>query len=301
MRTRTSICVVWVALGALLAPAQQLPPEQRESVDAALPARAPVKPRKARRLLVTGLCIRDGKVIRGHPSIAAGNYAVEQMGQRTGAYEAVLSNDVEMFRPDRIRQFDAVCFNNTQGVLFEDPELKKSLLDFIRKGGGMVGFHAAVVAFVQYPKYDYWPEFGQVLGATENGGHPWMPRDSFVIKVDDPGSPLTRAFKGQSFEIAEEVFQFQEPDLRGRLRVLLSIDMTRSTPTRSVLPIRKKDNDFPMSWIRTEGKGRVFYSALGHNAHIFWNRALLEHFLAGIQYALGDLKADATPSAKLKK
>jgi type 1 glutamine amidotransferase len=237
--------------------------------------------------------------MRGHPSIASGNYALEQMGRRTGAFEAIFSNDVEMFRPDRINQFDAVCFNNTQGVLFDDPELKKSLLGFIAGGRGFVGFHAACVSFVQYPKYDFWPEFGRMLGGTENGGHPWMPNDSFFVKVDDPKSPLNRAFRGQGFEIAEEVFQFQEPDLRERLRVLISIDMDKSAPKRPVLPVRQKDKDFPMSWIRAEGKGRVFYSALGHNAHIFANPALLEHFLAGIQYALGDLKADATPSARL--
>jgi type 1 glutamine amidotransferase len=54
-----------------------------------------------------------------------------------------------------------------------------------------------------------------------------------------------------------------------------------------------------MSWIKTEEKGRVYYSNFGHNPHVFWNPQLLQHFLAGIQYALGDLKADATPSAKL--
>jgi type 1 glutamine amidotransferase len=53
-----------------------------------------------------------------------------------------------------------------------------------------------------------------------------------------------------------------------------------------------------MSWIRRYEKGRVFYSAIGHGAPIFWNAALLQHFLAGIQYALGDLKADDSPSGK---
>ena len=55
-----------------------------------------------------------------------------------------------------------------------------------------------------------------------------------------------------------------------------------------------------MSWIREYGKGRVFYTSLGHNAHIYWNAPLLQHMLAGIQYALGDLQADATPSNQLK-
>ncbi|MBI4876847.1 MAG: ThuA domain-containing protein [Acidobacteria bacterium] len=122
-----------------------------------------------------------------------------------------------------------------------------------------------------------------------------MPNDSFTVKVDDPKSPLNKVFKGRGFEITEEVFQFQEPGLRQRLRVLLSIDMAKSKPARPVLPIRQKDQDFPMSWIRAEGQGRVYYSALGHNPHLFWNAALLEHFLAGLQYALGDLKADARP------
>jgi hypothetical protein len=299
MKKQAFFLAVGLALGAGLVEGQQSASDQKQQIDAAVPRKAPVRPKKARRMLVTSLCVRDGKPVRGHPSIAVGNYALEQLGKRTGAYEAVFSNDVGMFRPDKIRQFDAICFNNTQGVLFEDAELKKSLLGFVSGGGGFVGFHAACVSFVQYPKYDFWPEFGRMLGGTENGGHPWMPNDSFFLKVDDPKSPLTRAFRGRGLEITEEVFQFQEPDLRQRLRVLVSIDMDKSKPTRSVLPVRQKDLDFPMSWIHAEGKGRVFYSALGHNAQIFSNAVLLEHFLAGIQYALGDLKADATPSAKL--
>jgi type 1 glutamine amidotransferase len=53
--------------------------------------------------------------------------------------------------------------------------------------------------------------------------------------------------------------------------------------------------DFPMSWIRRQGQGRVFYLGLGHGAPVFWNAPLLQHLLAGIQYALGDLPADDTP------
>ena len=63
--------------------------------------------------------------------------------------------------------------------------------------------------------------------------------------------------------------------------------------------MRDQDKDFPLTWIRAEGKGRVFCSGMGHVPSVFWSGPLLEHFLAGIQYALGDLKADATPSAKL--
>ena len=55
----------------------------------------------------------------------------------------------------------------------------------------------------------------------------------------------------------------------------------------------RKDKDNPVSWIREYGKGRVFYCSLGHHAAVFRNRAVLRHWLAGVQYALGDLDADA--------
>jgi hypothetical protein len=56
----------------------------------------------------------------------------------------------------------------------------------------------------------------------------------------------------------------------------------------------REDKDNAVSWIREYGKGRVFYCSLGHNAAVFRNKAVLGHWLAGIQYVLGDLDADAT-------
>ena len=276
--------------------------EEKNRIDQALPRKSPAKPAKARKMLVSNLAMRDGRVVRGHPSIPHGNYAIEQMGKRTGAYEVVFSDDIEMFRPGKIEQFDAICFNNTVGVLFDDPELRESLLDFIAKGKGFVGFHAAAATFVQHPRYDQWPPFGQMVGGTENGGHPWGPEETITIKTDDPKHPLNAAFNGKSFEIADEVYQLQEQDLRGRLRVLLSIDTEKTDmgPKRRILPVRRADLDFPMTWIKSHEKGRVFYSSLGHNPHIFWHEGLLAHFLAGIQYALGDLKADDTPSGRMR-
>jgi len=279
-------------------PLPDLTAEQKATIEAALPRTAPAKPKRARRILISNLNIGHGK----HPSITYGNYALAEMGKRTGAYEVVISDDVEMFRPDKIKQFDAICFLNTVGVLTEDPELKRSLMDFIESGKGFIGFHAAAATFVQWPKYDQWPAFGKMLGATENGGHPWRPNENIRMKVDDPKSPLNVALPKEGFDIADEVFQFQEPKLRELFHVLVSIDIEKSgmNPQRKVLPIRREDMDFPMTWIRQQGKGRVYYSSLGHNPSIFYNATLLPHFLAGIQYALGDLKADDRPSAKGK-
>src|SRR6476661_8800986 len=286
-------------LSVSLLRAQELTSEQKSVVDAAIPRKAPAKPRKPRRMLVSNLSMRDGQPVRGSSFavIPTANYAFEQMGKRTGAYEAVFSNDIEMFRPGKIEQFDALCFLNTVGVLFEGPELRKSLLDFIAGGKGFVGIHDAIATFVQYPKYDQWPPFGRMLGATENGGHPWD-GEMMTVKVDDPKSPLNTVFHGQGFQVADQAFQFQEPTLRDHLHVLLSIDVDKTpfSPRRRILPVRAEDKDFPVSWVRSYEKGRVFYSSLGHGIKVYSNPLLLEHFLAGIQYALGDLKADSRPS-----
>src|SRR5262249_50278896 len=110
------------ALCSALLCAQEITPEQKQRIDAALPQKAPARPKQPRRMLVTNLSMRDGKPVHGssYSTLPAANYAIGQMGSRTGAYEAVFTDDIEMFRPERIKQFDALCFNNTLGVLFED-------------------------------------------------------------------------------------------------------------------------------------------------------------------------------------
>jgi type 1 glutamine amidotransferase len=293
----TRVCLV-IALCVASLHGQELPLDQKERVDAAIPRTAPAKPMQPRRMLVTNLSMRDGKPVRGSSAAAIppGNYAIQQMGKVTGAYEAVFNNDIEMFRPANIKQFDAICFNNTLGVLFDDPELRASLLGFVENGKGFVGIHDAIATFVQYPKYDQWPEFGRMVGGTENGGHPWN-GEVMTMKVEDPDNPINAAFGGKDFQIADQAFQLQEPVLRDRLHVLLRIDAEKTGPARRILPVRKQDLDFPMSWVRRQGKGRVFYSGLGHGAEVFSNPQMLQHLLAGIQYALGDLAADDAPDS----
>jgi hypothetical protein len=275
----------------------QLAPEQRQKVEAAIPDKAPAVARQTRKLLVMALNIRDGQVRKGHASIAAGNLALRLMGEKTGAYEVTFSDDINMLRRENLAPFDAICFNNTVGVLTEDPELRRSLLDYIAGGKGFVGLHAAGATFVQWPRYDQFPEFGEMLGGYENGGHPWKPDETIVLRVEDRQHPVNRGFQADRFEISDEVFQFQAPYSRANLRVLLSIDTSKTdmNPARRFLPERFADRDFAISWAKTYGRGRIFYSSLGHNPHIFWNRPVLEHFLAGIQFALGDLHADTTP------
>jgi type 1 glutamine amidotransferase len=101
-------------------------------------------------------------------------------------------------------------------------------------------------------------------------------------------------FGGEGFMIRDEIYQFAKIYTREKLRILLTLDMTK-TPNKG----KRKDQDYAVSWVKAHGKGRVFYGSLGHNPHIFWEPKLLQFYLDGIQFALGDLEADTTPSGPL--
>lgn len=277
--------------------------EEKTKVDQAINFQPKVQPKQAHKILVMNLHTRNGAQSNSHKSVDCSNYALQLMSERTGAFKVVFSNDTLMFKKENLAQFDAICFNNTAGVLCNDPELRMNLLDFVSRGGGFIGIHAAAATFVQWPEYWQFPAFGQMLGAYEDGGHPWKPNETIYLQVEDQNHPLTEMFPKESFPIQDEVFQFRLPYSRDLLHVLLTIDTQKSdmNPQRRFLPERYADRDFAISWIQTYGKGRVFYTSLGHNSEIYWNAAVLEHILDGIQYALGDLDADARPSASLSK
>lgn len=128
-------------------------------------------------------------------------------------------------------------------------------------------------------------------------GHPWGGGGTWALKIDEPQHPLCRAFEGKGFWVHDELYRFKDPYSREKLRVLLSLDMTKK-PNQDAGGARP-DNDHAVSWIHTVGDGRVFFCSLGHNDEIFFTPAILAHYLDGIQWALGDMDVDSTPSAQL--
>ena len=145
-----------------------------------------------------------------------------------------------------------------------------------------------------------WPEFNRMIGGYFK--YHWLDPQHIVYKIDDPASPLTAMFNG-GFEINDETYTFGIRSWsRENLHVLTSIDyskMSEADKLKEDYP--REDHDYGLSWIRREGKGRLFYSAHGHSERVYAIRPMLEHMLAGVQYALGDLKADEAPSVKPKK
>lgn len=303
------LCVLGLALGQAPAQGQKLNVSAQaiEKIEKALPDSAPAKPAKARKLLVFTLA--TGFV---HGSIPVGAKAFEMMGKKTGAYSTVISSDPKMFEEDSLKNFDAVLLISTTGEGFGlkggdfaklPPEkqayyerLRKNLLEFVGRGKGLMGIHAAGDSAYE------WREYGKLMGGYFHS-HPWQ---KITLKIDDPKSPIDACFHGKEFTIQDEIYVFREepfsrrykdlpePYSRDRLHVLLSVDLEKS----GIKSGPRKDNDYAISWIQKVGSGRVFYCALGHRDETYWNPTIMQHYLAGLQFALGDLPADTTPSNK---
>lgn len=296
-----------VAVIALIAVAQnpvseKAPAGALEKISAALPAEPYAKAKKARKLLV----FSKTNGFR-HESIATGKIAFEELGKKTGAFEVVISDDLANFEEDALKAFDAVCFLNTTMNVFSpspaemktmteeakkiaadtDSRLKSNLMAFVKSGRGFVGIHAATDTFYEFPEYSK-----MINGCFD--GHPWNANTKVSVKVE-PGQekhPLVAMFGGENIEFSEEIYQLKEPYDSKAVHMLLRLDTAKTDMT--VKGIKRTDGDFGISWARHWEKGRVFYCSLGHNHEIYWTPKVLQHYLAGVQWALGDYEVTIT-------
>jgi type 1 glutamine amidotransferase/sugar phosphate isomerase/epimerase len=281
--------VVDSPMGAIRGP-NLLSAEMRQQIDAAVPRKLIVQPKKPRKLLVVDL-----QMYSGHATIPHGNWMLELMGKYTGAFQPTFSNDLNNLKYPKIKEFDAVYLNNVCGMVFPDQEVRDGILRFVREGGGIGGHHAVTFA------NNDWPEFMEMMGAWAGAHH----TETQVLKVDDPSSPLTAMFNGKDFEHNDEFYHMpvSSPYSREKQHVLLSIDVAKSdmaTGGRFCKECTRPDQDYAVSWIKTYDNGRVFCTPLGHTTIFYTSPAWEQHILAAIQYILGDLPADATPT-RLKR
>ena len=281
-------------------PAKEQPPAgAAEKIAEAIPPEPYATPEKPRKLLV----FSRTNGFR-HKSIVTGKLALSEMGKKTGAYEAVISDDLSNFEKDKIGQFDAICFLSTTQNPFSpfkdellklsdeekaealkyEMQLKESLMAFVKGGGGFIGIHAATDTFYE------WAEYGEMINGFFNG-HPWTAGKQVSIYVE-PGNeehPLTEMFGGERLEFKEEIYQFKDPYDSAKVEMLLRLDPEKS---EKVGGMRRKDNDYGVAWARNWEAGRVFYCSIGHNHEMYWNPKILRHYLAGIQWAIGDYEVE---------
>jgi len=224
-----------------------------------------------------------------HESVSHAMATIERLGRETGLWDTWIRTDTEVltkqkleYNAKNLNDFDAALFY-TGGTLEMDARKKADFLSFIHDDGkGFIGIHSAAITFTD------WPEYGEMIGGYYDE-HPWGTFDAPVI-VEDPQFPGMRQFP-PSFTIRDEIYQMKSYS-RDKLRVLMRLDPGKLDLTNR--NVHRTDRDFAVTWAKMYGKGRVYYTTLGHPLET-WDRPDMQKMIAeGIKWALGIVDADVT-------
>jgi type 1 glutamine amidotransferase len=194
------------------------------------------------------------------------------------AIKAVLA---EKMSPAALKQYDAVIFANTTGDL-PLPD-NQAFLDWLKSGKGFIGMHAATDTF-----HNFQPYIEMIGGEFQHHG----PKQGTVdVLNEDQGCPICRHLEAD-WKVLDEIYQFKNFD-PAKVHGLLSLDKNPETGAAG---------HYPISWCKEYGKGRVFYTSLGHREDV-WDpntpatfkrqnskevaQAYQKHILEGIKWALG--------------
>jgi type 1 glutamine amidotransferase len=248
-----------------------------------------------------------------HASLVPAERAVVELGTSGGFEVTTLEGytqdsnaiDLTMITDDYLARYDALMLMTNGNLPLTDAQ-KRSIVDYVRNGKALVGVHCASLTLYNYP------EFGEMLGGYYRRSIVPTTRigqaNLGVLKVEDPTHPATKML-GASWSLAEEFYQFgteiwnpARPTenvsqvgrlpiplafTRDRVHVLLSLDTDKMDLT-GLGPEIVKGGDYPQAWTRTFGRGRVFYTALGHRDDIWSNDPTFRaHVLGGIRWAIG--------------
>jgi type 1 glutamine amidotransferase len=202
-----------------------------------------------------------------HASIDDGVAAIRKLGVANGfAVEA--TDDPARIEAAALARFRVLVFLSTTGDPL-DPAQQAALRQWVERGGGWVGVHAAADAF-----YD-WPWYGELVGT-------WFKRHPAVqqatVRVTDRDHPSTRSLPA-TWSRTDEWYDFRD-NPRGRARVLAVVD-------ESTYQGGGMGDDHPVSWCHQLGRGRSWYTALGHTRQSWTERPFLDHVLGGIRWAAG--------------
>jgi len=209
-------------------------------------------------------------------------------------YRKRLTEALTPLKPENLAKYDAVIFDNTSGEM-PLPDLE-GFLNWIKGGKAFIGIHAATDTLRNYQAADGTKPYVDMIGA-EFAGH--GPQVSVDIINQDPSHPACKDVPG-TWTVFDEIYRMNGFE-RKKVHGLLTLDKH---------PNDKTPGDYPIAWCKMYGKGRVFYTSLGHRADV-WDgqtppeykrqndpsipKTYQKHLLGGILWALGLAKGDATP------
>ena len=210
--------------------------------------------------------------------------------KKTGAFSLDVTADVSVLGDAaKLAQYDAVAINNSTFISVKRfPAIEKALVEYVKGGRGLCLIHSAVDSFYDSPAV-----------ADMNGGlfwgHPWNAGGTWRFVNEKPDDPVNAPFKplGSPYLVSDEIYmQCTPPYNRADLRVLHSIDLSHEPSAKALANwkgAKRTDGDFAVSWVKTFGKGRVFYTSYGHDRRTWLDPVRVQFILNGLQFAIGDL------------
>ena len=219
-----------------------------------------------------------------HDSIPDAMTAIFEMGRESGLWDTTLRTDTKLLtkkeltaNAKNLNYFDLLIFASTTGELTLDDSQKQDMMSFIKDDGkGFVGIHAALDTNYQ------WPEYGEMIGGWFDQ-HPWSTFNAPIVN-EDPTFPAVRHFPAR-FVKYDEIYQ-PKAWSRDKVNVLLSLDASKLDYTNNPR-IHREDHDFAVAWSKMYGKGRVFYSTLGHTEESWQDPEIRKMYFEAIKWALG--------------
>jgi type 1 glutamine amidotransferase len=189
-----------------------------------------------------------------HSSIPTAEKVLGELGKKSGVFEVdYVRNDEEMAKKmtaAALKGYDGVIFANTTGDL-PLPD-KQAFLDWIKSGKGFMGMHSATDTFRGKQPLDPYVE---MIGG-EFKDHKAQVEVECIN--EDPKHPACKPL-GQTFRLKDEIYLLNG-FYRARVRGLLRLDKH---------PNEKTPGDYPIAWCKEYGKGRVFYTSLGHREDVW--------------------------------
>ena len=219
-----------------------------------------------------------------HDSVPDAMAAIYNMGKESGLWDTTMRTDTELLTKKELKNnaknlnyFDLLVFTSTTGELDMDASQKEDMLSFIKDDGkGFVGIHAALDT-----NYT-WPEYGEMIGGWFDQ-HPWFTFNAPIVN-EDPGFPAVRHFPA-AFVKYDEIYQ-PKAWSRDKVNVLLSLDPSKLNYDNNPR-IHRTDHDFAVAWSKMYGKGRVFYSTLGHTEESWNDPDIRKMYFEAIKWATG--------------
>lgn len=203
-----------------------------------------------------------------HDSIPKGIALVQALGAAHG-FGVDASEDASRFTRKGLAAYRVVIFLNTTGEVLNNRQ-QAAFEAYIRAGGGWVGVHSA--ADTEHA----WAFYGMLLG----GGAWFMSHPAIqaaTLRVEQGNHPSTRHYP-PSFPFTDEWYNFQA-NPRGRVQVLLTLDEASYDPGSGAM------GDHPIAWFHFLGRGRAWYTNMGHRSETYGDPSFAQHLLGGILWA----------------